>query len=53
MDKRVKPLRISTLRSVSSVLSINSPFGDYGTKEKVNEKKKGGVNANIDSSCSS
>ena len=38
MDKRVKPLRISTLRSVSSVLSINSPFGDYNNKN-IKENK--------------
>ena len=34
MDKRVKPLRISTLRSASSVSNINSPFGDYSTNKK-------------------
>lgn len=38
IDKRVKPLRISTLRSVSSVSNINSPFGDYSTNKKANEK---------------
>ena len=38
MDKRVKPLRISTLRSVSSVSNINSPFGDYSTNKEANEK---------------
>lgn len=32
MDKRVKPLRISTLRSVSSVSNINNPLGDYNNK---------------------
>ena len=39
MDKRVKPLRISTLRSVSSVSNINNPFGDYNNKN-IKEIKK-------------
>ena len=39
MDKRVKPLRISTLRSVSSVLNINNPLGDYNNKN-IKEIKK-------------
>ena len=38
MDKRVKPLRINTLRSVSSVSNINSPFGDYSTNKKQEKK---------------
>ena len=38
MDKRVKPLRISTLRSVSSVSNINSSFWDYSTNKEANEK---------------
>lgn len=39
MDKRVKPLRISTLRSVSSVSNINNPLGDYNNKN-IKEIKK-------------
>ena len=38
MDKRVKPLRISTLRSVSSISNINSLFEDYSINKKANEK---------------
>lgn len=39
MDKRVKPLRISTLRSASSVSNINNPLGDYNNKN-IKEIKK-------------
>lgn len=39
MDKGVKSLRISTLRSVSSVSNINNPLGDYNNKN-IKEIKK-------------
>lgn len=39
IDKRVKPLRISTLRSVSSVSNINNPLGNYNNKN-IKEIKK-------------